>query len=208
MLQLQVVESASRRETVSADAVAALGVCLRTLRSEFRVLAPYEHIGRADRTKNTSVADAARLALLLNRHALTGAGIDVTIDGDDFSARSRPAALVQILDNLVHNATHWVSDRDRTDRRIAIILQPANRAVLVADSGPGLHPEMVDHAFEAFTTMKVDGTGLGLFISSQLADSLGCTLRLATEDERPADYPGAAFLVQFPSQPASEGASS
>jgi len=200
MLQLKVVESATRKDTPTKDAVGALGACLRILRSEFRVLAPYEHVGRVDRMKTTSVAEAANLALLLNQHALAAAEIDVTIDGDDFTARSRPAALVQILDNLVHNATHWLCTREPMNRRITIVLQPTAKAVVVADSGPGLHPEMAEHAFEAFTTMKVDGTGLGLFISSELAESLGCILRQATDDERPTGYQGAAFLLQFPSE--------
>jgi hypothetical protein len=186
------------RDRIALDALAAVGMCLRVLRNEFRVLAPYETAGRADRMRRTSAADAVDLALLLNRHELDAADIHVSIDGDDFMARSRPAAVVQILDNLIHNAIYWVTRTRDQNPRIGVTLIPNNREIRVVDSGPGVHGEITDHLFQPFTTLKVEGTGLGLFISAQLADSLGCTLRLASDDERPDHLHGAAFLLQFP----------
>jgi signal transduction histidine kinase len=40
--------------------------------------------------------------------------------------------------------------------------------VLVADSGPGIHPDDWEHVFDAGYTTKEDGTGLGLHICRQL----------------------------------------
>ena len=57
---------------------------------------------------------------------------------------------------------------------------------------------MCDQLFQPFTTLKVEGTGLGLFISAELADSLGCVLQLANPDERCPDFAGAAFVLHFP----------
>ena len=67
----------------------------------------------------------------------------------------------------------------------------------VADSGPGMDPDLKDRLFEPFVR-GVDtgrqGTGLGLFIAKQAADLLGATL--AVESERGK---GTRFLIDLPS---------
>lgn len=194
---LEQLERMSRTDSAAYEVLSTVAACLRTLRSEFRVLAPYETAGRADRMRPTSILDAANLAFLLNRQILASASVEASIRGEDFEVRSRPAAVVQILDNLIHNASHWLS-HGGNDRRLAIVLQGDARRVLVTDSGPGIHPEIRDQLFQSFTTLKVKGTGLGLFVSSELANSLGCILRLANPDERCREFAGAAFVLQFP----------
>ena len=194
------LEQLERMSGTGSAALSTITVCLRTLRSEFRVLAPYETAGRADRKRPTSILDTANLALLLNKHILASSGVEVSIRGEDFEVRSRPAAVVQILDNLLHNAGHWLSVGRSNDRRLAMVLRGDAGHVLVTDSGPGIHPEIRDQLFQPFTTLKVEGTGLGLFISAELADSLGCVLRLASPDERCPDFAGAAFVLQFPDE--------
>jgi len=197
-MYLQQLEHRPLADPATAEALSATAVCLRTLRNEFRVLAPYETAGRADRMQRTSILDAANLALLLNKHTLASSGIVASAQGDDFEVRSRPAAIVQILDNLVHNATYWVGLGGNEDRRVVVVLKAGTGEVMVTDSGPGVHPEIYGQLFQPFTTLKVEGTGLGLFISAELADSLGCKLRLASPEERSPEFIGAAFVLQFP----------
>ena len=205
-LHLEQLERMSRTDTGARGALSTIAASLRTLRSEFRVLAPYETAARADRMRPTSVLDAANLALLLNKHVLASAGIEVLIRGEDFEIRSRRAAVVQILDNLIHNASYWLGVGGNTDRRLAIVLRASVSHVIVTDSGPGIHPEIRSQIFQPFTTLRVEGTGLGLFISAELADSLGCVLRLANPDERCPDFVGAAFVLEFPdSEPCERG---
>lgn len=204
MTHLQQLESVARGDDRTRDMLRAVAVSLRTLRNEFRVLAPYESVGRADRVRSASVVDSVRLALLLNQHNLDAEGIHVSVEGDDFEVRSRPAAVVQILDNLVHNASYWAALGEAADRRIVVNLRPMERRVLVVDSGPGVHPEMVEQLFQPFSTLKVGGTGLGLFISAELARSLGCTLRLADRTERQDELGGATFVLGFPHEEQSE----
>jgi C4-dicarboxylate-specific signal transduction histidine kinase len=197
-LHLEQLERLPRTDAAASGPLSTIAACLRTLRSEFRVLAPYETAGRADRMRPTSILDAVNLALLLNKHLLASADVEASICGDDFEVRSRPAAIVQIVDNLIHNASYWLSLGGNEDRRLAVVLRAEAGQLLVTDSGPGIHPEIRDQLFQPFTTLKVEGTGLGLFISAELADSLGCTLRLAYLDERRPDFGGAAFVLEFP----------
>jgi signal transduction histidine kinase len=206
----QVVAAASALEELRATvrsgspgqgALARVRTCLETLRSEFRVLAPYEAISRAPHARRISVRAAAELALRLNLDALAAAGIQSAIQGDDFQVRAREPPLVQILDNLVHNACYWVSTVPAgRDRRIAILLSPAANRILVVDSGPGVHGEAVGHLFEPFFTMRAGGTGLGLHISADLARRMGGWLRLAVPEDNPLlpDWAtGAAFALGF-----------
>jgi C4-dicarboxylate-specific signal transduction histidine kinase len=197
-VDLEQLERLPRADPAASGPLSTIAACLRTLRNEFRVLAPYETAGRADRMRPSSVLDAVKLALLLNKHILASSGVEASVRGDDFEVRSRPAAIVQIVDNLMHNASYWLSAGGMADRRLAVVLRAEAGQLLVTDSGPGIHPEIRGQLFQPFTTLKVEGTGLGLFISAELADSLGCALRLAHPDERCPDFAGAAFVLEFP----------
>ena len=48
--------------------------------------------------------------------------------------------------------------------------------VEIADTGPGLEPEVARRIFEPFFTTKAEGTGLGLAIVRQAAEAHGGTV--------------------------------
>ena len=85
--------------------------------------------------------------------------------------------LRQILANLVGNALRYASNLPA-----AVVLEwvetPAHRLELrVADDGPGLSPEALQHAFEPFYTTESRGTGLGLYLARELCNANGAALR-------------------------------
>jgi two-component system, NtrC family, sensor histidine kinase HydH len=55
--------------------------------------------------------------------------------------------------------------------------------VTIADTGPGLDPELMDKYLEPFYTTKETGTGLGLAIANTIVQSHGGTLELATGEQ-------------------------
>src|SRR5437773_1505276 len=65
--------------------------------------------------------------------------------------------------------------------------------IAVADTGPGIAPEVGDRLFEQFFTTKPQGTGLGLSISRQIIEEHGGELRWAN---RPGG--GAVFTIRLP----------
>jgi PAS domain S-box-containing protein len=65
--------------------------------------------------------------------------------------------------------------------------------VTVADSGPGIAPELLERVFEPLFTTKARGSGLGLAISAGIAQAHGARLRAGN---RPTG--GAVFTVEFP----------
>lgn len=188
----------------SGAVVSTLGkidIALATLKSEFRILAPYEMAGPPPRARRTHIREIAELALELNGALAARAGILSGVAGDDWEATLKVTPLLQILDNLVHNACSWVATNPRVGtRRVEIVLDSRHGRVFVADTGPGVEDEVAPHVFEPFFSMKAGGKGLGLYISAELASSLGGLLRLATTDEAGRFAPwasGAVFVLEL-----------
>ena len=69
--------------------------------------------------------------------------------------------------------------------------------VAVCDNGPGIRPEHLSRVFEPFFTTKPvgEGTGLGLYVSYNLAQELGGRIEV---ENRP--QVGACFSLHFPSE--------
>ncbi len=83
-----------------------------------------------------------------------------------------PRALEQVFNNLFNNA---IQAMEPNGGILAIKIQPAETTgkrqyalVIVADNGPGIPKENLDHIFQPFFTTKSNGTGLGLAITRRI----------------------------------------
>ena len=109
--------------------------------------------------------------------------------------RGDAARLEQIFVNLLSNAVDAVR-RVAPPRRITVEgWEHEGRVhVGIADNGPGVDREVAGRVFQPFVTTKGSrGTGLGLYVSRQLARENGGDLEL-----RSAPGEGARFVVWFP----------
>ena len=78
--------------------------------------------------------------------------------------------------------------------------------ITVADSGPGIPPENRPHIFEPFFTTKQDvGTGLGLWVSREIAGRHGGSIEVSSD--RDHDLGGAVFTVFLPFEAQTEAVS-
>lgn len=182
-----------RGDSEVAQAIRTLDATLGTLRNEFRVLAPYELGWRMQRTATISVEEAARLALKLNSHLIDQASIITEVEGDDFDVAARPASLVQVFDNLVHNACVWLEGQP-DPRRIILRLDRAACTITISDTGPGIPSHLTEEVFEPFVTLRNGGRGLGLYITRELLKAMNATITLLPSDRSGA---GAVFVVVF-----------
>jgi two-component system, NtrC family, C4-dicarboxylate transport sensor histidine kinase DctB len=105
----------------------------------------------------------------------------------------------QILVNLLRNAIDALADQE--DARISIDIGADRDWVYyrVADNGPGIAADLASHLFTPFRTTKVQGLGLGLVISRDIAASMGGELDLVQAPSEGAEpSSGANFELKLP----------
>src|SRR5690606_27992627 len=105
------------------------------------------------------------------------------------------ARLAQVVLNLVVNATQALSDHNEGKIMIRTFEDDDHAVVEVSDNGPGVQADVRDRIFEPFISTKDvgAGTGLGLFVSRNIARNLGGDLIVY---EHPGG--GATFRVTLP----------
>jgi signal transduction histidine kinase len=110
--------------------------------------------------------------------------------------------LQQVALNLVVNAIQAmasVADGVR-DLLITTARTEANFVLVrVADSGPGLDPQTLEHAFDPYYTTKPDGLGMGLAICRSIIDAHNGRLWASANQPR-----GAVFQFTLPADQAAD----
>lgn len=182
----------------------ALGVVERNARQMAAVLADIVHLVATDRGALVAVPEPVGLARHLELAAAEwGDGTRPLVDcPGDLVVLVQPGHLDQILANLLSNAEKYA------DGATALVARAAPDGVVelaVTDAGPGVPEAFLAHLFQRFrrdpeTAQRVGGTGIGLFISRELARANGGDLL-----HRDGDGTGAAgsrFVVRLLGGPA------
>jgi signal transduction histidine kinase len=95
---------------------------------------------------------------------------------------ARKGDLKQVLSNLLTNAIDATGERGRISVRVrpAIHWSTGSRGVriTVADNGTGMSPQVQARAFVPFFTTKAEvGTGIGLWVTKNLLEKQGGSIR-------------------------------
>ena len=110
--------------------------------------------------------------------------------------------LWQIMDNLVTNAVRHGRSADGVVYLSITchVVEPDTIVLQVCDRGPGLSATAASSLFEPFFTTHVEGVGLGLYVSRELALSNGAQLyaEAAGEDAAATGSPGTCFVLRCP----------
>jgi len=104
--------------------------------------------------------------------------------------RGDPGELEQLFANLLMNA-HEATPAGGTVS-VTLTSGPEHFTVSIADTGVGIPADLLDRIFDPFVTTKQRGAGLGLAISSGIAESHGARLRATNQAAG-----GALFTVDF-----------
>jgi two-component system OmpR family sensor kinase len=142
--------------------------------------------------------------------------VNLELPDDPVEVLGDPARLHQVLTNLLTNArTHTAPGTTiKVSLRTGSTLDPvangarngnreqATEAIVdVADSGPGISPELLPHIFERFAradtsrSRKAGSTGLGLAIVSAVVSAHGGRVEVNTRPGR------TVFSVHLPTEP-------
>jgi signal transduction histidine kinase len=126
-------------------------------------------------------------------HAAERAGVTVSIDCAADLPPLRSATLYHVVLNLLKNAIEAMPGGGRVEVRARSL--PDAVVLSVADTGPGIPPDVLAHLFEPFFSLKATGkgTGLGLVICKDLIEKQGGSITAANRPEG-----GAVFTVTIP----------
>ncbi|MEA2325199.1 MAG: hypothetical protein QOE68_158 [Thermoanaerobaculia bacterium] len=156
--------------------------------------------------RTIDMAEVIRAGVDSVRPAAEARGIALNLHLDDqIRVSADPDRLQQIVWNLVSNAVKFTPRGGRIDVRLQ---RTDSKAVLsVQDSGEGIDPDFLPHAFDAFRQADASkarihkGLGLGLSIVSNLVQAHGGTVAVSSAGKGQ----GATFSVVLPIMPFTRG---
>ena len=101
----------------------------------------------------------------------------------------------QVILNLVRNGLEALGDNSPEPRQLTLRTQVIDDGVEISicDNGPGVSADMTPRLFEAFSTTKSSGTGLGLASSRTIVKAHQGSL-----EYKPNAPKGACFTVRLP----------
>jgi PAS domain S-box-containing protein len=127
------------------------------------------------------------------RHAI----IDKQWNGD-VQITAAAGELRQVFSNLVSNSLDAIDEQGMIKLRVSVGKHRVR--VTIADNGKGIPPSIRQHLFEPYYTTKDRvGTGLGLWISQQIIEKYGGTIRVRSRLD--GLRKGTTFSVVLPRGP-------
>ncbi len=99
--------------------------------------------------------------------------------------------LRQVLINLVKNAAEAMPDGGEI--RVGTDFADGYALITVADTGPGISPEVASRMFEPFCTTKESGTGLGLAVCQRIIEDHKGEIGYVTSPDK-----GTTFTIRLP----------
>lgn len=114
---------------------------------------------------------------------------------EDFpSLQAEPRSIEQIFFNLIVNACQAIK-KVKIERGVIKVSGkkiPNGVEITIEDNGPGIPSDILPKIFEPFYTTKDTGSGLGLYITKQLVEKCGGTIRVDSVFGK-----GTGFVLKF-----------
>jgi signal transduction histidine kinase len=148
---------------------------------------------QAMRVTPVDLVEAAQNLQILMQEMLRESGTRMFINGGSEHpiVTCDPHALRQVLINLVINAQQAMGKGGTIT--INIGQSEGFGTISVADTGPGIPPEMRERLFKPFATSKKEGSGIGLALVKRFVDNFGGSVAVDSEPGQ-----GATFHLKLP----------
>jgi len=174
-----------------AETIAGAVETVRSLVDEFSALArfPAAHPQPA----NLNAIVESTLSMFNGR--LDGIEVHTLLASDLPRVLADPEAIKRALANLIDNAAEATQESLMREIDISTAVVPGRDAVeiVIADTGPGVTPELKEKLFLPYFSTKKRGTGLGLAIVSRIIEDHRGSIRV--EENQPV---GARFILELP----------
>jgi len=186
---LTAIDTLRQRGTLDARDAKTVGVLERSL-AQIKDTVKALLVEAKGNSRNLIPGDIEDIRTLLHAQ-IAKKSLNVEWDNRITDELALPANLVrQALINIVINAVQATSPGGRVI--VAVCLVDELLRLDIANDGARLSPELRQHLFEPFTTSKESGHGLGLWVTYQIVQQLGGTIR--AED----DGSFVRFTVELP----------
>lgn len=143
----------------------------------------------------TDINTVLRKVLTLSRKECENQRVEVIWEKEDQASlvTADPDRLQQVFLNLVLNALDAMPEGGQLRIHTNCTEEPQGVNVVFKDGGKGIPAPILPHIFEPFYTTKVDGFGLGLFISHDIVERHGGHIEVESEPGQ-----GSTFTVWLP----------
>jgi len=139
------------------------------------------------------VKKAIDAVLLLTKDEFMKNTITITVDGEsDMQLFGIENEFKHIVLNIINNAKDAFKQKDIPQRHIAITIDKNNNNVRFQDNAGGIPTALLPDIFKPNVTSKAEegGTGIGLYMSSQIAQKMQANLSAENTEE------GALFIFK------------
>jgi two-component system sensor kinase FixL len=141
------------------------------------------------------VEGAMALALIDAKYA--GISVETELEAEAAQVEVDRIQIHQVVVNLLRNAVDAMMLSPPGKQRLLKVGVHNETSDMVsftvADTGPGISPDIYEHLFEPFVTSKMNGMGMGLSLCQRLIESHGGTISV---ENRPDE--GATFTFRLP----------
>jgi two-component system, LuxR family, sensor kinase FixL len=148
---------------------------------------------RSPESVNELVGEAVELVRI--GAGTSGVRILVTLDPEAGTIHADRVQIEQVLVNLLRNAMDVLEHAARREISVSTRFdrEASTVVITVADTGPGIAPEIAGRLFQPFVTSKPSGLGIGLSISSDIVRAHGGAIAAG-----PRPGGGTIFTVTLP----------
>ncbi len=185
-------------EPLTAEDLAVIESEVRRMEGSLQMFLDYARPPKVER-RPTELVGVVRRAFDLLRPRAERQKVEMVVRAaGEVSLTADPNQLHQVMVNLGLNAL----DAMPTGGTLTATVTRQNRGVIVevADTGPGIPPDILARLFEPFASGKDTGLGLGLVVCKRIAEDHGGNIRGGN-----GPTSGARFTITLPFDPVGDG---